>query len=119
MYNTPFLVLGSALDLSDDATSDALESQGSDFVGFEIAWSGLSANTGTITVEGAMSGLYWCALADSYTITSDPDHKFFMVNPYAYRKLRIRYVANSNTSGSMTILYGLKIPRQGDAPGPG
>lgn len=117
MYHCTLGTLETSRSLATDFDSHVIDCKGMDWVGIEYSYTGVSDNTGSLVVEQSLTGANWQEFSETKLLTATLDCGFFWINVGAAFKLRLKYTANTNSTGSITVIYGTKTPRDGDAPG--
>lgn len=100
---------GSAsLNLASDTNTPPFEVKGLEVVSIQATWIGVTAFDGTMIIEASNNLLDWNVLdADENEITVDTgaDSQIWNLQKNMNNYVRLRYTANSNTTGNAIILF--------------
>lgn len=87
----------------------------------EIAWTGVDAIDSVFYLEGSVTGVVWRKISGTdvgIVETGSGDYIYALTDALGINKIRLAYIANSNSAGTMTAIANSKVERAGDNPGP-
>jgi hypothetical protein len=104
--------------LASDFEGFAVECLGHDNGSVQIVWTGATGGTdGQLIAQASLDGVNWCnltAVAQYQLVSSAAGCGFYEFTSIGYRYLRIKYVKNTVTGGTISkIMWLLKRRRNG------
>lgn len=97
------------ISMSSDFTTSALDVLYFDMGALQINWSGADATDGVVIIQGSIDGVNWCDIPTGRTIDMAAGSQLFNVTSYGFRWVRLKFSANTNTTGTFNALSVLKV----------
>jgi len=103
-------VRGALLDLSADVADAPWEIAQFSVSNIAVTWSGITAFDSTLEIQGSLlkstDDSNWNIIEQSDTIIDDATNlQIWEIIDITCRYIRVSYTANTNTTGTLTILY--------------
>lgn len=98
------------LTFSGDLNSTAVDCRYYDRFSYQLDWSGLSGLSSTVLPQVSNDGSTWADLENywndiMYTLTTASGTQVWIFREVPARYVRLKYVANGNTTGTGTLLF--------------
>jgi hypothetical protein len=98
------------LTLSADAQSTAVDCRYYDRFSYQLDWSGLATTTSTIIPQVSNDGSTWADLENiwdtvKYTLDATSGTQVWIFTEAPARYVRLKYTAETNTTGTGTLLF--------------
>lgn len=100
--------------MAADFVSPDMEVKYHDMCGIQFAWTGANAVTAELIPQASLDRVNWCDLATGTTVKKVDDTagcQIYSIEPVTFGWLRVKFVANSNTTGTITTLVLAKRRR--------
>lgn len=100
--------------MSADFFSADMEVKYHDMCGIQFVWSGADATNAQVIPQASLDRTNWCDLATGTAIKTVNDVsgcQIYSIEPVTFGWLRIKFVANANTAGTITTLVLAKRRR--------
>lgn len=106
--------IASSVSMGADFTSAKIDVWGFDYGGIQYIWSGANATNAKIVPQMSGNGVDFCDWlpeANANRIDEASGCGMYDIAAYPFQWLRIRFIANSNTTGTITVTSYAKRQR--------
>jgi len=110
-YGTQTLNVAVGQSLNGDFNSAAMEVIGFDMAAIQAVWSGANGVKGKIVPQASLDNVNWCdmvAISDSRLVNAATGCLMYAFDFIPYDFLRVAFIANGNTAGTMTVTIRAK-----------
>lgn len=118
MLHFELTTLATSRSMAASFETGAIDVRGITIAAFEIEWSGADATDATIKLQGSVTGVNWCDIENSSTtISAAAGDALWELHDIGVARVRAVFTANTNTTGTISIIGATKADRSGDSPG--